>query len=197
MNESEILTLVRREIAKQLNIVLTGKTANATSDCAQEDIGEMYPGMPTIQTRPVMHPYGFASRAPDNTISVVAMQGAQKQNRVVLGHRAGDRPKLDNAGDVVLYDATGKHTVKLSKNGGVEISTGDKVTFSDGIGTFTMTNGTFKFQGASAELMAQIVALLQDLLSAMVMTALGPQPFLPVTITALTQVLTQVETIAG
>lgn len=124
MNESEILSLVRRELARQLNIILTGKTANSTGDTASEDIKEMYPGMPTIEVRPVMHPYGFASRAIDDTISVVAMQGAQKQNRVIIGHRDGKRPKLDDAGDVILYDGTGKHIVKLSKSKGIEIDAG-------------------------------------------------------------------------
>jgi hypothetical protein len=55
-----------------------------------------------------MHPYGFASKAPDGTISVVAQQGSHPGNKLVLGHRASDRPTDLDSGEVVLYNEFGQ-----------------------------------------------------------------------------------------
>ena len=116
MIDGETLTAIRREIKKQLDIILVGTSANATSDGASEDIQEIYPGAATIPGRPKMQPYGFTSRAPAGTLSVVAAQGAGSANRVVLGHRMvpGNAYTLANEGEVMLYDKFG-HSIYLQQ----------------------------------------------------------------------------------
>lgn len=81
--------------------------------------------------------------------------------------------------------------------GGIKMScgAGQAVQISDGVGSLNMSNGTFSFKGASAELVAQITAIVQALLSTTVMTAIGPQPLSPPTITNLTQTLVNLQTL--
>lgn len=106
MNELEIRSLISKEIRKQVNVFLFGTAAGATEQ--SETINELAPGMSGIGVRPVMHPYGFCSKAPDGTISVVARAGDHPGNRMVVGHRAADRPTDLNSGEAVLYDAFGE-----------------------------------------------------------------------------------------
>jgi phage gp45-like len=54
-----------------------------------------------------MHPYGFCSLAPDGTTQVVARQGEHFGNRLVLGHRAADRPKDLKSGETAAYSKSG------------------------------------------------------------------------------------------
>lgn len=116
MTESEILNFIRKEIAKQVNIVIAGLAGN--NDQFSEDIASQYPGAPTVSGRPVMHPYGLVSRAPSGTIQTVARVGTHPGNRMVLGHRDAKRPAL-NSGEVQLYNAFGQ-AIYL-KNGEVHI----------------------------------------------------------------------------
>lgn len=113
MISSEILTFIRREIARQVAVVLSGSAQNAQGQV--EDISALYPGMPVITERPVMHPFGYVSRAPNGTIQVTARQGSTPENRLVLGHRDANRPALDG-GEVVLYNAHGQ---QIRLNAGV------------------------------------------------------------------------------
>lgn len=106
MMDADIISFIRQEIKKQMNIILSGATA-ATSTTT-EDIQELFPGMPTVTNRPIMRPWGFASRAPKGTIQVVARQGEHFGNRVVLGHRANDIPTDLAEGEAILYDSTGR-----------------------------------------------------------------------------------------
>jgi hypothetical protein len=69
--------------------------------------------MDGILARPVMHPYGYASRAPKGTVSVTARQGEHTGNRLVLGHRAPDRPNDLAVGDSVMY-SVGDYRVKIT-----------------------------------------------------------------------------------
>lgn len=117
MIDGETLTAIRREITKQLNIILVGSTANATADGTVEDIQNMYTGEVTLTARPKMMPWGLVSRAPAGTMSVVALQGAGPANRVVLGHRVQKTDNLNvaNEGEVMLYDNFG-HSIYLQKD---------------------------------------------------------------------------------
>lgn len=112
MDESQVRYLIREEINKALNVILHGVTGNSTKET--EDIEQLFPDMPTITSRPVMHPYGLVSRAPKGTISVVARIGEHFGNRQVIGHRDKDRPDLES-GEVVLYDENG-HRIQLKKD---------------------------------------------------------------------------------
>jgi hypothetical protein len=99
------LALIREEIRKQLFIILGGRSGANTVEA--EDITEYLPGAPTMEKRPVMHPYGFASRAPEDTVQVTARYGDQASNRIVLGHRAADRPEGLEQGESAVYSSSG------------------------------------------------------------------------------------------
>ncbi len=111
--DGDAVRFIKQEIAKQLNIILSGSSGDNTQ--FTEDIQNMFAGMPTITARPVMHPYGISSRAPNGTIQVVGKQGDHAGNRLVLGHRDKDRPLPAAQGGTILYDAFG-HQVVLSES---------------------------------------------------------------------------------
>jgi phage gp45-like len=113
MSDSEIKQLIASEIKKQMNVILSGSSANA--DNISEDIQNMFPGQPTQPSRPTMHPYGFCSLAPNGTIQVVARQGDHFGNRLTLGHRAADRPKDLNGGESAVY-SMGGYTFRLQND---------------------------------------------------------------------------------
>ncbi len=106
MSQSDILRLIRTEITKTMNVILPG-AAGENATVVAEDIKSMYPGMPTQTQRPVAHPYGFVSRAPADCIQVVGRNGHDPSNRLVLGHRDGDRPVDLESGEAVLYSLAG------------------------------------------------------------------------------------------
>jgi phage gp45-like len=105
MIDPALLTAIRREIAKQVNIVLSG--LSGSNDSLTEDINAIYPGAPTFQGRPIMHPYGLVSRSPTGTLQVTARVGDHPGARMVLGHRDADRPSV-NQGEVQLYNQFGQ-----------------------------------------------------------------------------------------
>lgn len=117
---------ISREIARQVSIIMHGRTAATQIDDAPstESVDDCPPGAPTIKGRPVMHPYGLASRAKKDTIAVVARVGEHPSNKMIIGHRDKDRPELENEGDVALYDAHGN--VLMLKNENPYIDTGDR-----------------------------------------------------------------------
>lgn len=105
MIDSEIQSYIQREITKQVLIILSGQAG--ANDSQSENIDNLYPSMPSITGRPVMHPFGMVSRAPNGTISVTARQGDHPGNRMVLGHRDSNRPTV-NEGEVILYNQFGQ-----------------------------------------------------------------------------------------
>jgi len=106
MIDAEIISYIRSEIKTYVNLVLLGQTGNTTKD--SEDIVNMYGGHPTMSKRPVMHPYGFVSRAMPNTLSVTCRAGDHPVSRIIIGHRDTDRPEVSNPGEVILYNAYGR-----------------------------------------------------------------------------------------
>lgn len=148
MLESEILRYVREEIKRQLVVVLSGQ-AGANDDVETETIDNLYPGSPSIEKRPVMHPYGFASRAPAGTISVTARQGNDPTNRLVLGHRDSLRSALPEdlgEGASVIYASDGETVLaRVVLVGKVATITNDKGTIllaDDGTITVSNDNGS-------------------------------------------------------
>lgn len=113
MTDADVLRFIREEIRRQLNVILPGSAGGNTSQT--EDIDQMLPGMPTITERPVMHPYGFASRAARGVISVVARVGDHLGNRLVLGHRDKDRPASLAEGEACIY-SVGKFEIRVAKD---------------------------------------------------------------------------------
>ena len=104
--KSELMAWMRREIARQLNTILNGESGPSNTKDT-DDISEMFPGMPTLVERPVVQPYGFVSRAPENTLSVSARNGDHPGARYVIGYRDKNRPDHER-GEVVVYNVRNK-----------------------------------------------------------------------------------------
>lgn len=105
--DPDLKRYIRTEIARQMNIILTGVTGASKPDLFQENIEQIYPGADTILDRPVMHPFGFVSRAAQGTMQVVARQGEHPSNRLVLGHRDAARPTDLDEGTAKMYSLAG------------------------------------------------------------------------------------------
>lgn len=147
--DAETIRFVRQEVQRQLNVILSGESGD-NSDIENETIDNLYPGTPSIASRPVMHPYGLASRAPAGTIQVTAKQGADPSNRMVLGHRDSNRSGLDlDEGEVVLYGADGEvvlTTMKVSPTKGWRVETKFGFIEWDFISNLNFDTGTVQGQ---------------------------------------------------
>lgn len=102
MNDSELKRFIKQEISNQVRVILSGQSGGSAT-VEDETIDNMLPGSPSIPKRPVMHPFGFASRAVKKVISVVARQGDGPTNRLVLGHRHSGRPADLKEGESTMY----------------------------------------------------------------------------------------------
>lgn len=109
MIDANDMAWIRREVARQVSILMHGETADTNIDDAvgTESVDKCPPGAPTVEGRPVMHPFGMVSRAPKGTIAVVARVGEHPGNKMIVGHRDKNRPQLSAAGEVMIYDAFG------------------------------------------------------------------------------------------
>lgn len=107
------------EIRRQLKIITAGEAGTTTM--TTETINNLMPGHPAIEARPIMHPYGFSSRAPQGTISVTAQMGEHPGNKMTLGHRDKSPPSLDE-GESVQYSFGGYRVV--AKNGELFVGKG-------------------------------------------------------------------------
>lgn len=106
MLDAEDKKYIKQEIQKHINIILSGiSSGNTIVD--NENIGQLFPGMPNITERPVMHPYGYASRSVNDVIQVTGKQGEHVGNRIILGHRDKNRPKDLAQGESVVYSNGG------------------------------------------------------------------------------------------
>lgn len=105
--EPDLKRFIRHEIAKQMNIILTGVTGSSDPTKFVEDIEQLYPGADTITERPVMHPYGFVSSVPRGILQVVARQGEHPSNRLIIGHRDAARPTDLAEGTAKMYSLAG------------------------------------------------------------------------------------------
>lgn len=102
--DSQMKAFIRHEIRVQMNVILSGQAGASTP--TQETITALYPGQDDLLNRPKMLPFGISSRAPVGTISVVAKQGENPGNRIVLGHRDPDAPDVDE-GTTKVYSVAG------------------------------------------------------------------------------------------
>ena len=105
---------IRDEVKRLMDVLLPAKAGVTTAQ--SEDIKELFPQMPTIQTRPVMHPYGLSSRAPTDTRSIIGRVGEHTTARIILGHLDDERANMTmNEGEVVLYNQYGQQ-IRLEEN---------------------------------------------------------------------------------
>lgn len=119
MMDADTRRFIQNEIRRQINLITSGESGTNTIE--SEDIQNCYPGMATIEARPVMHPYGFVSRAAKGTIQVTAQQGDHPGNKMVLGHRDKDRPDLEE-GESKVY-SLGQYQVHI-KNDSIKFGKG-------------------------------------------------------------------------
>lgn len=119
--DAEIQRFIRDQVKQQLNIILNASAGQ--NDAMNETIDALFPGMPGITNRPVMHPFGFVSRATAGIISVTAKIGAEIQNRMTIGHRDKGRPTDILEGESCMYSSKGYRVVY--KNGKILIGKGD------------------------------------------------------------------------
>lgn len=142
----EIRRFVSDEVRRQLELVLTGQVATGIgADVQNELIANLYPGSPTTTARPVVHPYGYASRAPVGVLNVSVRQGADPGSRLIIGHRDSARPALQ-LGETVVYNFAG-YQIKLGLT---------ECTISNGSATETLVLGNvlLEFLNALMDLIA-------------------------------------------
>lgn len=136
--DAEMQRFIKEQVKRELNIILNG--AAGENDSMSETINDLFPGMPGITKRPVMHPFGFVSRATSGVISVVAKIGADIQNRMTIGHRDANRPSDIEEGETCVYSKGGYRMVY--HNGKLLIGKGDDLenaVVGDTLNTF-LTN---------------------------------------------------------
>jgi phage gp45-like len=135
MNDSEIKREIRQEIRRHMDIILGGYAGGNTQE--SEDIQDMYPGMPPQEKRPVMHPFGIVSRAPNGIVQVTARQGEHPANRLILGHRDKGRPSDLSEGETLVY-SLGKYQCRVL-NGQIQVGKDgvyETVVVGDTLNTF-------------------------------------------------------------
>lgn len=120
MNPSALERMIIQIVEQRLQILTSGSAG--ANGLTSETIDNLFAGSPSIPDRPIMRPFGFVSRAPKGTISVVGQQGHHPGNRLVLGHR--DNPQLSIAeGETALYSIGGYRTI--IQNGQLLVGKGD------------------------------------------------------------------------
>jgi len=112
MIDSETKRFIMTEIQRHMNVIASGSAGQNTSQT--ENINNLFPGMPPLENRPVMHPYGVVSRAPSDIISVTARQGTHPGAYLTLGHRDFNRPAIE-IGESAVY-SLGKFQITLKND---------------------------------------------------------------------------------
>ncbi len=107
MLDPQLRREIRDEIRQSLSVLIPALTSATTNQT--ETIDQLYPNMPKIQNRPIMHPYGLVSRAPEGTNSIAARIGEHVSNRIIIGHMDNARKDISlNEGEVILYNEHGQ-----------------------------------------------------------------------------------------
>lgn len=109
--DGETKRYIQQEIQRAMNIILSAQTGRVDS-VESETINNLYPGMGQTQPRPVMHPFGFASKALADMINVSARSGHHEGNRLILGHRDSLRPDDIVDGEVCIYASDGNSVLR-------------------------------------------------------------------------------------
>ena len=196
---SDLQAAIRRELRNHLNIILFGKAgAPESGDEPTERIDNLYTSMGSIEKRPVVHPYGLVSRAPEGTDSCVAQVGDHPGSKFVIGHRDKNRPTV-TGGEVMLYDAY-ENQIYL-KEGQIILTTQKSQIGSDAADEPLMLGNVTKgvlsdFMQSFVDIAAQLKSISDDLATHMHPTAgLGP-PSPPVTAAVYVAASAQVQVIS-
>jgi hypothetical protein len=114
--QSELRAMVRAEIKQQMQVILYGLHESGDKNTAK--VSNVVPGSPVTESRPLMAPFGLASRAPKGKLAVTGRVGDHPAARLILGYRDDSRPEMEE-GEAVLYNAHGQE-IRL-ENGAIKI----------------------------------------------------------------------------
>jgi hypothetical protein len=112
MIEPEIRRLIHEEIKRSMNTIIMAE-CGATEGKNNSTVRNMYGCGPLTTKFPVASSYGFASRAPEQTLAVLGRLGEHPASRIILSHYDVNKPEL-NDGEAVLYNADGLQ-IRLEK----------------------------------------------------------------------------------
>ena len=101
---------IRHEVHKYLNIILHATSGTSTTE--DQSLTNIVPGAVEIKAIPVMHPYGYCSRAPKEKLAVTARVGEHPGARLILGFRDSARADLAiKDGEVCLFNEYGQKII--------------------------------------------------------------------------------------
>lgn len=125
IEHSELVRIIRKEIAQAMNVILFGSTSGTTKNA--ESVDNIYPGQTTLTDRPMIMPYGHVGRAPVGTLNLTARSGDHAGARIIIGHWDSDRPDVEE-GEASLYSAEGFQT--QAQKAGVKVGKGSDMEFA-------------------------------------------------------------------
>lgn len=99
----DIVALIKRLIKTHVPNVQHAIARGGTNPETQS-LEQNYPGGPQMKARPVAHPYGFVSRAPDGMLAVTGRVGEHPGATMTLLHRDSARADMDlEYGESAVY----------------------------------------------------------------------------------------------
>jgi len=105
MLDGETIRFIRNEI--RVHMASIGHGIVKTEDSATTEtqaLEQNYPGGPKMLPRPVAHPWGFVSRAPDGMLAVTGRVGEHPGAVMTLAHRDPARSSMDvQVGETATY----------------------------------------------------------------------------------------------
>lgn len=122
MMDPEIRREIKREVRNAINLILNCDLGASTNE--DQEIGQVFPGAPKLDKRPVVHPFGLVSRAPQGKLGVTAQVGEHPGARIIIGVRDSARAEIAlEEGEACLYNAFGEKIFLL--NGKIAIGSID------------------------------------------------------------------------
>jgi hypothetical protein len=107
MLSPDIKREIRREIRTYINIIMNCNLGESTTE--DQEIDQVFPNAPKMDKRPVVHPFGLVSRAPQGKLAVTAQVGEHPAARIILGVRDLNRKDIVlDEGEVCLYNEFGQ-----------------------------------------------------------------------------------------
>lgn len=152
--------------------------------------------LPTIQQVPVIQPRGgsYSVKLPvavgDSGIALFCERSLD--NWIVAGGFVDPQdPRMHDISDAVFIPG-------LYPTSSIPAGAPTDMVFQNGKAVFTLQqSGRFKLQNQANELLSALDELVQDLIDALIITGIGPQPFDPSTIAAFTAVKVKIDSLKG
>jgi len=129
--------------------------------------------------------YGFTSRPPDNSEALILSIGGNRDHSIVIN--CNDRTyRINNLekGEIAFYTDEGDK-MHFKRGNKIEIETKE----------LTVNTDKFKVQNSTAELVEELVKLVDELIKTKTITGIGHQPFVPSHITVYEDIKTKLESL--